>query len=331
VIKPGCGGVPTFTYAKKLQFTLLLLALSSLLFALACLLRLCVRARMVSVSVASLPSDELDHELDELGDEDVATGTEDVAQVEGRPAAAPRVPSRRRRSALWKGLTPHQRRVMERSAHHSAIWLDFKHRLCHSLLILLSIFYLRLTTLLFKALLCDRMPDPATQADSSAAATESLYLREDGQTACWTGSHVGTAAVAIILLVVYSAGFPLFCFVLLTRAFTDETSTGAMGWLRRHIACLRGRLPRGMLSRLRRKAAGAQHAQISARPTTPSHSGWMQEPGSVAGVGVRYVRAVHDSSIAKGPTAPSTDELLLSAKLQRRRESATLTSYSCVA
>ncbi len=125
---------------------------------------------------------------------------------------------------------------MERSAQYSMVWLDFKHRLCHALLILLSIFYLRLTTLLFKALLCDRMPDPTAPTDSEAAVTKSLYLREDGQTACWTGSHNSTAAGAIILLVLYSCGFPLFCFVLLTRAFTDETSTGVMGWLRSHFS-----------------------------------------------------------------------------------------------
>jgi len=70
--------------------------------------------------------------------------------------------------------------------------------------------------------------------------TESLYLREDGQTKCWTGAHTSAAAGAILLLVLYSASFPLFCFVLLTRAFTNEGSMGVIGWLRRHVSWLRG-------------------------------------------------------------------------------------------
>jgi hypothetical protein len=323
VIKPGCDGVPTFNYAKKLQFTLLLMTLSALLFTLACMVRLCLRARAVTRTVVAVKDDEMDHELDDLtnDDEDFAAGTavdHEDGQVEGHPASSARVlpKSKRRASNLWKGLTPHQRRVMERSAHLSMVWLDFKHRLCHALLILLSIFYLRLTTLLFQALLCDRMPDPTAATDSEAIVTQSLYLREDGQTACWTGAHNATAAGAIILLLLYSVGYPLFCFVLLTRAFANESSTGVMGWLRTHFSWLRGsRRPR-TFSVARAAAASAQDAGESERPGSPSRGGWLQESSTMK-------CDEQGPAVVKASTTPalSADEVLYAAKLRRRRES----------
>ncbi len=319
VIKPGCGGVPTFTYVKKLQFTLLLMTLSAILFTLACLVRLCLRARAVSRTVVAVKDDEMDHELDDLAD-DEDVDTNENGQVEGHPASSARVllKSKRRASNLWQGLTPHQRRVMERSAQLSMVWLDFKHRLCHALLILLSIFYLRLTALLFKALACDRMPDPTAPTDSEATVTESLYLREDGQTECWKGSHNGTAAGAIILLLLYSAGFPLSCFVLLTRAFTNEDSTGVMGWLRTHFSWLRGSRRRRAFSVARAavdQGAAAQDAGESERPMSPSCGGWLQESNDK--------KSEQKPAFVKASSLPavSADELLYNAKLQRRRES----------
>ena len=131
VIKPGCGGVPSFTYVKKLQFTLLLMTFSGLLFGLACFVRLCLRARAISRTVAPANGDELDHDLDELADvaDDSHTEGAEHTQIEGQPDAVKRVqsqPSRgtHERPTLWKGLSPHQRRVMERSAQLSAVWLE---------------------------------------------------------------------------------------------------------------------------------------------------------------------------------------------------------------
>jgi hypothetical protein len=314
VIKPGCGGVPTFNYARKLQFTLVLMALSALLFALACVLRLCLRIRAVTRTVVVMKKEEMDHELDELADdEDLApTGTAKDAQVEGQPASSARAQtkSKRRASSLWKGLTAHQRRVMERSAQLSLVSLDFKHRLCHALLILLSIFYLRLTTLLFQALVCDRMPNPTAPTDSEVVVTESLYLREDGQTACWTGSHISTATGAIILLVLYSLGFPLFCFVVLTRAFTGVSSTGFIGWLCSHISWLRSGHNHLTFAVARAAMQQAVNAGEAVRPSSPSRGGWLQDS---------------PAALVKAPSvvpAVSSEALLDAAKLQRRRESA---------
>ena len=237
---------------------------------------------------------EIDHELDDLADDQ-------TDPVKGQPPSKPLRNYRRRPSTLWKGLTPHQRRVMERTAQLSMVWLDFKLRLCHALLILLSIFYLRLTTLLFKGLLCDRMPNPTAPTDSEAVMTESLYLREDGQTSCWSGAHISTATGVIILLTLYSAGFPIFCFVLLTRAFTDQSnSSGVIGWFR-------GNGQRPAFATLR---AAIQHAGEAVRPASPSRGAWLQQPSRIP-------------ELVKKPSAvplASADELLHAAKLQRRRE-----------
>ena len=317
VIKPGCGGVPTFNYARKLQFTLVLVVLSALLFALACTIRLCLRARAVTRTVVVIKTEEMDHELDDLADDEnlASTGTaEDAQGEEGQAASSPgsrALPkSKRRASSLWKGLTAHQRRVMERSAQLSMVWLDFKHRLCHALLILLSIFYLQLTTLLFQALVCDLMPNPTAPTDSKAVVTESLYLRKDGQTACWTGSHISTAAGAIILLVVYSLGFPLFCFVMLTRAFTGVTSTGLIGWLRKNISWLRSGRDHLTFAVARAAMQQAANAGEAVRPSSPSRGGWLQD---------------NPATLTKAPSvvpAVSSEALMDAAKLQRRRESA---------
>lgn len=325
VIKPGCGGVPTFNYARKLQFTLLLMTLTALLFALACMLRMCLRARAVTCSSAPGMEEEMDHELDELANHHrLATDTianPAARQVRNQPVSSERIlPSPTYCAANQrKGLTPSQQRVMERSAHLSMVYLDFKSRLCHALLILMSIFYLRLTTLLFEGLLCDRMPNPTAPTDSEAIITNSLYLREDGQTACWMGSHNLIAAGAIILLLVYSAGYPLFCFVLLTRAFTDESSTGALGWLRLRFLCLRGN-HRGRIFSVARTAVepvatAAQDIAPAEWPSSPSRGGWMQQPNDV-----KYEPTPACAQPLSSPSA-SIDELQRAVKMQRHRES----------
>jgi hypothetical protein len=55
-------------------------------------------------------------------------------------------------------------------------------------------------------------------------------------------------AGACILLLVYTVGFPCFCFVLLMRAFSEHHSKGVLGWLRRKVPILRGRKKRRLHS-----------------------------------------------------------------------------------
>jgi hypothetical protein len=117
--------------------------------------------------------------------------------------------------------------------------VDFRQRTLHCLLILGSIFYLRLCVLSLQGFRCALQPDPLQSTGSDAAATRSLILLEDGSTRCWTGEHLQTAAFALLLLVAYTGGLPLFCFVLLMRAFADERTGGAAGWMRARWSLLR--------------------------------------------------------------------------------------------
>ena len=117
---------------------------------------------------------------------------------------------------------------------------DAVERMQHALLILLSIFYLRLCILQFKAFVCITAPDPLASTASNAAQTQSLYLAEDMQTRCYQGAHAVTVAFVVLLLLFYTAGFPLFCFALLMRSFANKRTPGVLGWLWAHCSLLRG-------------------------------------------------------------------------------------------
>ena len=101
-------------------------------------------------------------------------------------------------------------------------WRDATQRLQHATLILLSIFYLRLAILEMQAFQCAMYPDPLTSSASDAIVTSSLYLTSDLQSLCYKGRHLTVAIVASILLPLYTAFFPLWCYVLLMRAFGNE-------------------------------------------------------------------------------------------------------------
>jgi hypothetical protein len=119
-------------------------------------------------------------------------------------------------------------------------WTDAVQRLQHAMLILASIFYLRLCILQFKAFMCTTAPDPLSSTASNAAQTESLYLTEDMQTLCYKGSHATTVAFVVLLLIFYTLGFPMFCFVLLMRAFGSKRMKGKLGWMWVHCKLLQG-------------------------------------------------------------------------------------------
>jgi hypothetical protein len=108
------------------------------------------------------------------------------------------------------------------------------------LLILFSILYLRMCTLQLQALQCVEAPDPLNSLASDAEETFSLYLSEDLQTKCFQGEHLRTVIIVLVLMLVYTLGFPLFCLLLLSRAFASEYSTGAIGLLWHHVKWMRG-------------------------------------------------------------------------------------------
>jgi hypothetical protein len=121
----------------------------------------------------------------------------------------------------------------------SGAWLDFKERLQHSFLILMIIFYLRLTLLELKAFQCATLPNPPQSTNINEPQTSGWYLLEDGSTHCLQSEHLWVLSFVILLLAVYNVGLPLFCFVLLMRAFADESTSGVVGYLYRRFAFLR--------------------------------------------------------------------------------------------
>lgn len=153
---------------------------------------------------------------------------EDVAQKQGVSALRP--------VAVQGSLV---QRLMAARRSSGAAWKDFVERGQHATLILLCIFYLRLCILEFKSFRCAILPDPMESTSILAEETRSLYLVEDGQTLCWRTDHLWVLAFVALLMFVYSAGFPIYCFVLLTRAFADEHTKGCTGFLYKRFALLR--------------------------------------------------------------------------------------------
>lgn len=200
--------MPTFNYVKKFEFTLILMAMAAVLFFLACLVRLCRNVRIAHTSV--LAADGL---LEEVDEEEVEAST----RSKGSAGGVVQKPS----SPAVNGGAPPRRFA------RTAPFLDFRQRWTHATLILGSIFYLRLTILEFKAFKCSMAPDPVASHDSDAIVTESLYLTEDLQTRCFEGEHIITIACVLAMMLVYTVGFPIFCFTLRPCNGTDRLQHGA--------------------------------------------------------------------------------------------------------
>jgi hypothetical protein len=116
---------------------------------------------------------------------------------------------------------------------------DFKKRLEHSFCIILALMYLRVATLLCENFQCAMQLNPILSTASNAPESESLLLSADGSTQCYLTGHAASTAFAIVLIVVYIIGFPVFCFVRLLRWFGNERTPGISGWLWRKYNCFR--------------------------------------------------------------------------------------------
>jgi hypothetical protein len=79
-------------------------------------------------------------------------------------------------------------------------YVDLKQRIIHASLILLAIFYLRISTLAFKAFRCVTAEDPVTNTASDAVVTYSLYLKEDLQVKI-TIAQASCGRTAVTLLI----------------------------------------------------------------------------------------------------------------------------------
>jgi len=133
-----------------------------------------------------------------------------------------------------------------KAAHHfkTPPYDDFRRRLIHSTLLLLSIFYLKFNELQFKLFVCVRAPIP--EEALSDLPTYDMFLAEDYQTSCYHSAHLGTSIAVAFIIVLYSIGYPLLTLVVLCRAFVTpgshgEELDGMTGWLVRHIPLLRPR------------------------------------------------------------------------------------------
>jgi len=166
-----------------------------------------------------------------------------------------------------------------------------------------------------------------------------MYLEEDQQTLCWQGPHLAAGVGAVLLVIFYTLGFPLFCFVLLTRAFTDHATGGFIGWLRAHFSFLRGTQsrPRRTLSMMNLHEAEmvqTRPASPSLRdspPMSPSHGDWMEQqptaaPAAAASryqLGTESNIRVHPAPAHPHPHALSLStkqDAIYAAQVQRRRE-----------
>jgi hypothetical protein len=224
VLKPGCGGIPSFDYIAKVQFTLLLMLLAAILFFLACILRLCRRIR------ASIEDND---------DNGIGANENPDHHLLDEDAAAQLTTGHGGHHSNHS-IHTHQKHVFA-GVFSTPAFLDFRQRCVHAFLILLSVFYLRVSTLMMKAFVCELVPNPQAATDSKAILTESYYLSEDEQTKCYTDAHLSLCVGAGILLGIYTIGFPLFIFRILMPAFTDDTTGGLLGAIRTRFSCLRGK------------------------------------------------------------------------------------------
>jgi hypothetical protein len=310
---------------------------SALMFVLACAIRLLLPALTINRQSYELESSAyVDPQLE--GEEE----EEDEHQSADKSKLKRTKTTQSIRHRPTDSLTLEQQQTKYRKAQMLVLWIEFKQRSCHALLILLSIFYLRFTTILFNGFSCELQPDPTAPADSEATTTQSLYLYADGQTLCWHGSHITTVSLALILLLVYSVGFPLFCFILLTRAFTDNRTGGFIGWLRSHFKCLRGKNRRRAFSLARGKMVKgplighSTNAAPAVAPLQPStYGGWVSDPANLSSP-TAQVDIVKQETVEIGtkdaligtmekpiPAAlplVTTEELAYEAKVQQRRE-----------
>ncbi len=253
ILRPGCGGVPTFTFIDKFKVSGAMFLLAGVLFFLACLIRLgikscrCCRGAS-SNQVTALPptaqrARRLSQQFMQNADGSFAIkktlpsggSAADAAELARQRVASVPLSAADKRGSLIDLL------LASRGGAESAAWLDFTEHLQHAVFILLVLFYLRVAMLCFKALQCELQPDPAAPTDSQAEQTMSLYLMEDGQTRCYEGAHFILLICVAALGLLYMLGFPCFIFVLLTRAFAGERSGGIIGCCVRSFSCMRGK------------------------------------------------------------------------------------------
>jgi hypothetical protein len=160
VLKPGCAGIPSFSFVDKFIFTLVAVAITAAMFALAALLRTWLRNKTESRAVRQACT------LDQLTELQREVSASDLHDAENHPAlpfssgadevgqgAGKRASYLRRDSAL----SPAHVSLVQRTG----AWTAFRRRLQHALIILLCIFYLRICILQLQVSLQQRIAHAA--------------------------------------------------------------------------------------------------------------------------------------------------------------------------
>jgi hypothetical protein len=199
VTQPGCGDVPPLTHVRMLQYTMLLMLATGMLFVLACAVRLAQRLVKASRAPAAAAGAPVRKSSSAFAESAAAS------QSGGQSASSVRAPRSPKLSSELKA-----------AAH-----LEFRHRAKQSVLVVLLLFYLRMTVLLLSTYLCTSIPDPLT--DPNADPTYSSVLTADGQTMCYVGDHLPLVVGASVLLLFYIALLPLFLKAVLQRAAVQRT------------------------------------------------------------------------------------------------------------
>jgi uncharacterized membrane protein YgcG len=293
VLRPGCGGVPDFTYVDKLRLSLLFMLITACMFLAGCVLRFLFHRRRggtVQQAGARTVAVHDEEEEEERSQSAVSRNARQSSKLRATDGALPTsdelaVPS----ASVAPTIT-----LRPLSAA-----LDFKYRAIHAFLILLALFYLRLSILFFKAFRCIEAADPLADPDAAAddtnvETTTSYVLEEDMQTLCYTGEHLAVAVGVSILLLCYSFGFPVLTFGLLVRAFGDQYHTeGLLGWMRRNCAWLRPRIKRPLRALVVERPGGDANGDAAAvdRPAVVANNGWVAESGSKYAAPPSSVRA----------------------------------------
>jgi hypothetical protein len=210
--------VPALTFITLFWATVLLIALTALMFLLACLLRLAFRMRLerhdATVAAAKQLLLEAALQAEEAKDAEVLAQKRELrrqktarstrkllaqqAQEESDAAEAAAEEAEVMRQRL-------KRQATKSAAHfHTPPLEDFKRRLLHSTLLLCSIFFLKLNTLQWKMFSCVRAPTPETVYADEPVYAE--FLAEDYQTPCYASAHLGTTIAILVLFIVYSFG-----------------------------------------------------------------------------------------------------------------------------
>jgi hypothetical protein len=199
--KPGCTG-PVINFLQLFWYTFLLLVSTGACFFLACVVRRLLRLRIEAKEIVEEKKRSMQRSatIEMMRQQSLAQSPEEKQKTLARIETEMRLEQEKKARDFSNAMY-----VSPQS--------DFHRRLLHSLLILLSIYYLKLTTLCVRGLVCSTQPDPAPLDGSTASTSSSLYLVVDSSIRCYESYHAATVAFIFIFFLVYVIGFPVFCFV----------------------------------------------------------------------------------------------------------------------